>query len=446
MRDKIRVMKVMKFGGASIGQPERMHHVAKLISRSEQPAIVVLSALSGTTSMLNEISHGLEHNERSSAKKGVEALKTFYNNFIETLLETDEGRQNALNTIEEHYQLLNILVNVSYSPVLRKDILAQGEIISSKLFSAYLTEAGIEHRLLPAIAFMQLNAYNEPLVGNIRVRLMQLLNEHKAAKLFITQGNICLNSKGEIDSLRHGGSDHTAALVAAAINAEVCEIWTDIEGMQNSDAALVEATNAVEQLSFEEAAELAYFGAKMLHPASVWPAGHYDIPVKVLNILKPEAAGTSIAKGATAKGVKAIAARDGITAIRIQSSRMLLAYGFIKKVFDVFEKHHTPVDMVTTSEVAISLTIDNTKHLKKILFELEQVGTVEVEEEQTIVVIVGNDICADSAISKKVFEAIDDIPIRMFSYGGSRNNISLLVNAQHKQQMLQALNKGLFGL
>ncbi|HKP31505.1 MAG TPA: aspartate kinase, partial [Chitinophagaceae bacterium] len=341
---------------------------------------------------------------------------------------------------------LNIILKISFSQALNKDILAQGELLSTKLFSVYLEEKGIDHLLLPALEFMTIDAYDEPQIGSIKVKLTQLLKQHSSKKLFITQGYICRNSRGEVDNLKRGGSDYSASLIAAAIQAQVCEIWTDIDGMHNNDPRVVNKTVAIEQLSFDEAAELAYFGAKILHPASIWPAQFYKVPVKLLNTMQPEAKGTLITQDAGSVGVKAVAAKDGILAIKIKSSRMLLAYGFLRKVFEVFEKYRTSIDMITTSEVAVSVTIDNANHLKDIIKELEPFGSVEIDENETIVSIVGNEIAKTPDVLSRLFEAIREVPVRMVSYGGSPHNISLLVPSSHKTKTLQLLNKGLFNL
>jgi aspartate kinase len=439
-------MKVMKFGGTSVGKPQRMHQVADLITRDDEPKIVVLSALSGTTNALVEISNGLATRDRNLSKHAIDKLEQHYKQFILDLLKTEEAQQKALKIIAEHFEFLNIILKISFSEALNKDILAQGELMSTKLFSVYLSEVGIEHELLPALEFMQIDAYEEPLIGNIRVKLAQQIKHHQNKKIFITQGYICRNSKGEVDNLKRGGSDYSASLIAAAINADVCEIWTDIDGMHNNDPRVVDKTMAVEQMSFEEAAELAYFGAKILHPASIWPAQHYNIPVKLLNTMEPTAKGTLIVADAGSVGVKAVAAKDGIVAIKIKSSRMLLAYGFLRKVFEVFEKYRTSIDMITTSEVAVSLTIDNKENLPDIIQELQAFGTVEIDENQTIVSVVGNEIAETPQVMMRLFDALNNIPVRMVSYGGSRHNVSLLIPAEYKTTTLQVLNKGLFDL
>lgn len=436
----------MKFGGTSVGKPERMHHIVSLVTKETAPAIVVLSALSGTTNALVEIGEHLSKGDRNAARLCIDKLEAHYQAFVSELVKKKESLEKAKSIIAEHFEFLNIILKISFSEALSKDLLAQGELLSTKLFCTYLEEQNIDHALLPALEFMVIDSYDEPQVPVIRTKLSQLLQQHNGKKLFVTQGYICRNSRGEVDNLKRGGSDYSASLIAAAINASVCEIWTDIDGMHNNDPRVVKKTIPVEQMSFEEAAELAYFGAKILHPASIWPAQQFKIPVKLLNTMQPEAKGTLITEKAGSVGVKAVAAKDNIIAIRIKSSRMLLAYGFLRKIFEVFEKYRTPIDMITTSEVAVSLTIDNPAHLKEILKELEPFGTIELDEKQTIISVVGNEISKTNDMVKKLFGSIMNIPVRMVSYGGSPHNISLLVPAEYKTQILQQLNKGMFGL
>ncbi len=439
-------MKVMKFGGTSVGRPERMHHIVTLVTKETEPAIIVLSALSGTTNALVEIGDHIAKGDRTTAKQAIDKLEAHYNDFVTQLVKKPEAVAKAMAIVAEHFEFLNIILKISFSESLNKDILAQGELLSTKLFSTYLEEQGIDHVLLPALEFMTIDSYDEPQIGSIKVKLSQLLQQHTDKKLFVTQGYICRNARGEVDNLKRGGSDYTASLIAAAINATVCEIWTDIDGMHNNDPRIVKRTVPVEQMSFDEAAELAYFGAKILHPASIWPAQTYKVPVRLLNTMQPEAKGTIIEEKASTVGVKAVAAKDNITAIRIKSSRMLLAYGFLRKIFEVFEKYRTPIDMITTSEVAVSITIDHSIFLKEILKELEPFGTIEVDQNQTIISVVGNEISKTEDMVKKLFGSIMNIPVRMVSYGGSPHNISLLVPAEYKTQILQQLNKGMFGL
>ncbi|OIQ95997.1 lysine-sensitive aspartokinase 3 [mine drainage metagenome] len=439
-------MKVMKFGGTSVGKPERMHQVSQLITKDAEPTIVVLSALSGTTNALVEISNHLAQSDRLGAKESIDKLEAHYRKFVGELVKGEALQAKANAIVTEHFEFLNIILRISFSDALNKDILAQGELMSTKLFCIYLEEQGIDHLLLPALEFMSIDVNEEPAFASIQTKLNALLQHHSDKKLFITQGYICKNARGEVDNLKRGGSDYSASLIAAAVKASVCEIWTDIDGMHNNDPRIVDKTFAIEQLSFEEAAELAYFGAKILHPTCIWPAQQENVPVKLLNTMQPEAAGTTITKEAGSIGVKAVAAKDGIIAIKIKSSRMLLAYGFLRKVFEVFEKYKTSIDMVTTSEVAVSVTIDNDTYLNDIIRELEPFGTTEVDKNQTIISIVGNEIEATNDVMKKLFDAIAEIPVRMVCYGGSYHNVTLLVDGQYKTKTLQLLNKGLFGL
>ena len=439
-------MKIMKFGGTSVGKPERMHQVSQLITKDSEPTIVVLSALSGTTNSLVGISDALAKLDKQGAVTIIDTLEKHYRSFILDLLKTEELRARANSIIDEHFEFLKITQRISLSDALNKDILAQGELMSTKLFSLYLEQEKIEHALIPALEFMRLDVNEEPDLNVIREKLQTVLAAHPTKKLFITQGYICRNAKGEVDNLKRGGSDYTASLIAAAVKASVCEIWTDIDGMHNNDPRVVDKTVAIEQLSFDEAAELAYFGAKILHPTCIWPAQQENIPVKLLNTMQPSAAGTVIKKEAGTVGVKAVAAKDGIIAVKIKSSRMLLAYGFLRKIFEVFEKYKTPIDMITTSEVAVSVTIDSDLHLAEIIEELSKIASVEIEKDQTIVSIVGNEIAQTDAVLKKLFDAINEVPVTMVSYGGSHHNISILIDAASKKQTLQLLNKGLFGL
>jgi aspartate kinase len=406
----------------------------------------VLSALSGTTNTLVDISNSLSAGNKTEAKQKIDTLEAHYHAFVLDLLKTEAliAKGNAI--VKEHFEFLNIITKISFSDALNKDILAQGELMSTKLFCCYLEQQGQDHLLLPALDFMVLDQNEEPSLPLIRSKLNALLAAHTDKKIFITQGYICKNVRGEVDNLKRGGSDYTASLVAAACNASVCEIWTDIDGMHNNDPRIVNKTVAIEQLSFDEAAELAYFGAKILHPTCIWPAQQENVPVKLLNTMQPDAPGTVITKEAGSEGIKAVAAKDGIIAIKIKSSRMLLAYGFLRKVFEVFEKYKTSIDMITTSEVAVSVTIDNDVYLANIVKELEPFGTVEVEKEQSIVSIVGNHIAHTDSVLKKLFNAIDEVPVTMVSYGGSAHNISLLVPTADRTKTLQLINSGLFGL
>lgn len=436
----------MKFGGTSVGKPERMKEVSRLITADQESKIVVLSALSGTTNKLVEISKHLAERNKAKAKAEIDNMEAHYIQFINDLLHEEVTLNKAKEILREHIDFLNIATRISFSEALNKDILAQGELLSTKLFSCYLEENKIKHHLLSALDFMSIDANDEPHITTIREKLFPILAAHSENQIYVTQGYICLNSKGEIDNLKRGGSDYSASLIAAAVQASVCEIWTDIDGMHNNDPRIVKTTRPVEQLSFDEAAELAYFGAKILHPASIWPAQQEHLPVKLLNTMAPHAKGTLITKSAASQGVKAVAAKDGIIAISIKSSRMLLAYGFLRSIFSIFEKYRTPIDMITTSEVAVSMTIDQANALDQIIAELEELGTVSVVMDQTIISIVGHNLAQTPNLLQEIFAGISHIPVSMVSYGGSPHNISILVPAAQKNETLQALNKRLFGL
>jgi aspartate kinase len=434
----------MKFGGTSVGRPERMYQVKDLITRSTLPTIVVLSALSGTTNALVGIGEALAAADKSLAKERIDALQAHYFNFYPELLKSPAARTKAEDILKEHFEFLNILLKISFNEAIQRDILAQGELLSTKLFHTLLEELEIPAVLLPALDFMSIDENSEPELGKISERLKAILAQYPDQQLFITQGYICKNHRNEVDNLKRGGSDYTASLVAAAVQASVCEIWTDIDGMHNNDPRVVDRTRPIAELSFDEAAELAYFGAKILHPASIWPAQLHNVPVRLLNTMDPAAAGTLIKAEVTETGVKAIAAKDGITAINIKSSRMLLAYGFLRRIFEVFESFKTPIDMITTSEVAVSVTIDDLSHLDQIVEELSRFGTVEVDSNQAIVCVVGNQVAETKGAIQSVMDSLVDIPVRMVSFGGSKHNVSILIDAKYKMQALKNLNEGVF--
>lgn len=434
----------MKFGGTSVGRPERMHQVKDLICSSSEPTLVVLSALSGTTNALVGIGEALAQGDKGLAKDRIEKLHAHYLEFYPALLTTSSAREKAEAILKEHFELLHILLKISFNEAIQRDILAQGELLSTKLFHALLEELGIPSVLLPALDFMSIDENSEPELGKISDKLKALLAKHPNQRLFITQGYICKNHRNEVDNLKRGGSDYTASLVAAALQASVCEIWTDIDGMHNNDPRIVDKTRPIAELSFDEAAELAYFGAKILHPASIWPAQLHNVPVRLLNTMDPMAPGTLIKAEVAETGVKAIAAKDGITAIKIKSSRMLLAYGFLRRIFEVFEAYKTPIDMITTSEVAVSVTIDDLSHLDQIVEELRNLGTVEVDHDQAIVCVVGNRVAETKGSIQSVMNSLIDIPVRMVSFGGSKHNVSILVDGKYKVEALRRLNEGVF--
>jgi aspartate kinase len=436
-------MKILKFGGTSVGSPERMTKLLDIINPAEEQ-IVVLSAVSGTTNSLVEISGKLLKEDKQTALTLINALHQKYNEFVIELLPEGDFRQQGQEVVDYHFGFLASLVNDIFTPIEEKVVLAQGELLSTTLYHIYLKSIGVASVLLPALDFMKIDEDNEPDIAFTTKHLTPLLEQHKGNTLFITQGFICRNSFGEVDNLRRGGSDYTASLLGAAIMAEEVQIWTDIDGMHNNDPRIVKGTKPISHLSFDEAAELAYFGAKILHPQSVFPAQKYKIPVRLLNTMEPKALGTLISANSEKGKIKSIAAKDGITAIKIQSSRMLLAYGFLRKVFEIFERYKTPIDMITTSEVAVSLTIDFTDNLDEIVKELHAFGTVELDKDQSIVCVVGDFGAEKHGYASRVLDALKHIPIRMISYGGSNYNISLLINTGDKTEALRSLHNRLF--
>jgi len=439
-------MKILKFGGTSVGKPSRMHQVANIVTSQKGAKIVVLSALSGTTNTLVKIGEQLDKGKLDIAAVEIENLYQHYLAFQTDLVKEENSLAKSNYVINEHFSFMRSLLKVSFNELYTKELLAQGELMSTKLFSIYLEEIGFRNVLLPALEFMAINDNDEPDMDLIKSRLNKLLSDSNSNDLFITQGYICLNAQQKIDNLKRGGSDYTASLIGAAIKAEKVEIWTDIDGMHNNDPRVVEKTKPVADLSFDEASELAYFGAKILHPSSILPAKQYNVPVQLKNTMDPEAIGTLISAEEKTKKIKAIAAKDGITAIKIKSTRMLLAYGFLSKVFEVFEKYKTPIDMITTSEVAVSVTIDDDTHLSSIVEDLMNFGAVTIDEVQSIICMVGNDVVEEKGIIKKIFDALKDIPVRMISYGGSKYNVSVLIESKFKNQALIALNQGIFDL
>jgi aspartate kinase len=436
-------MKILKFGGTSVGSPERMTKLLDIINPAEKQ-IVVLSAVSGTTNSLVEISSKLLKEDKESALNLINALKNSYYNFVAELLPSAEFKDQGLEVIDYHFGFLANLANDIFTPIEEKVVLAQGELISTTLYHLYLKSIGVPSVLLPALDFMKIDEDHEPDIPYTTAHLQPLLDQHADNNLFITQGFICRNSFGEVDNLRRGGSDYTASLLGAAILAEEVQIWTDIDGMHNNDPRVVKGTKPIARLSFDEAAELAYFGAKILHPQSVFPAQRYKIPVRLLNTMEPKAAGTLIAAESERGKIKSIAAKDGITAIKIQSSRMLLAYGFLRRVFEIFERYKTPIDMITTSEVAVSLTIDFTDNLDSIVEELHAFGSVELDKDQSIVCVVGDFRAEKHGFASRVLDSLKHIPVRMISYGGSSYNISVLINTDDKTEALRSLHNRLF--
>ena len=437
-------MNILKFGGTSVGTADRMKALVKLISSPDRK-IVVLSAMSGTTNALLEICNTLYQKDSHKANELINKLEAIYINEVDNLFNSPEFKTKGNDLIKNHFNYLRSFTLDMFTVNEEKAILAQGELLSTALFYFHLQEINIPSALLPALNFMRIDENDEPQLAYIEKNIEVELSRYPNINLFITQGYICRNAFGEIDNLKRGGSDYTASIIGAAIKANEVQIWTDIDGMHNNDPRVVSKTHPIHELSFDEAAELAYFGAKILHPTCILPAQKRNIPVLLKNTMQPDARGTRISNIDATEGLKAVAAKDGICAINIKSDRMLLAHGFLRAVFEIFERYKTSIDMITTSEIAVSLTIDNTKHLKEITKELEEFANVEIEQEQSIICIVGNLPKDKAGYGFKVLESLKDIPLRMVSYGGSSNNISVLVNSIHKKDALVALNKGLFG-
>ncbi len=437
-------MKVMKFGGTSVGSPQRMKEVVKLITDNDKK-IVVLSAMSGTTNSLVEISDYLYKKNPEGANENINILEAKYRQHVEELYSTDEYKQKTLEFIKKEFDYLRSFTKGIFTMFEEKIIVGQGEILSTNMVTNYLLEQGYNAALIPALEFMRTDKNGEPDLEYIREKIKIQLDATPNKDIYITQGFICRNAYGEVDNLQRGGSDYTASLVGAAVSASEIQIWTDIDGMHNNDPRFVENTSPVSHLHFEEAAELAYFGAKILHPTCIQPAKFAGIPVKLLNTLDPTAPGTVISNKTEKNKIKAVAAKDNIIAINITSSRMLLAYGFLRKVFEIFETYKTSIDMICTSEVGVSVSIDDKTNLTQILNELKKFGTVKVDEDMCIVCVVGDLNWRNVGFETIATDAMKDIPVRMISYGGSNNNISFLISSEDKKRALQSLSKQLFG-
>ncbi len=433
----------MKFGGTSVGTPERMKALIPLISDDDRK-IVVLSALSGTTNSLVEITELLYADKIEEASVKNEELRSKYHGVVDDLYATDEFRKSGHELIDSHFEYIRNFTLRVFTRLQEKAILAQGELISTSLFQMLLQERKIRSVLLPALSFMRIDKDGEPDAFYIRENIRRELKKYASEKIIITQGYICRNAYGEVDNLKRGGSDFTASLIGAALKVSEIQIWTDINGFHNNDPRFVENTEVLRELSFDEAAELAYFGAKILHPYSVNPAREKNIPVRLKNTMEPEDQGTLITSECKLQDYKAVAAKDGISALRIKSARMLMAYGFLRKVFEIFEAYRTPIDMITTSEVSVSITIDNPQYLNEIAKDLRELGSVEVEENLSIVCIVGDFRTERTGSAPEIFEALNTIPLKMISYGGSPNSLSLLIDTKNKTKALQLLSEHLF--
>ena len=437
-------MKVMKFGGTSVGSAQRMKDVCRLITQDGTPNMIVLSAMSGTTNTLVEISDYLYKKNPEGANNVINQLEQKYRQHVDELYATEEYKQKTLDFLKDEFDYLRSFTKILFTSFEEKVVLAQGEVISTNMVTNYLKECGVKTILLSALDFMRTDKYSEPDFNYINEKINELLAANPGYQIYITQGFICRNAYGEVDNLQRGGSDYTACLIGAAIKSEEIQIWTDIDGMHNNDPRIVDKTAPVRQLHFEEAAELAYFGAKILHPTCIQPAKYANIPVRLLNTMDPHAPGTLISNDTEKGKIKAVAAKDNITAIKIKSSRMLLAHGFLRKVFEIFESYQTSIDMICTSEVGVSVTIDNTKHLNEILDDLKKYGTVTVDKEMCIICVVGDLEWENVGFEAKALDAMRDIPVRMISFGGSNYNISFLIRECDKKTALQSLSDMLF--
>ena len=436
-------MKVLKFGGTSVGSPQRMKEVAKLFNDGEKK-IVVLSAMSGTTNSLVEISDYLYKKNPDGANEVINALEAKYKRHINELYSTEEYKNKTLALVKDIFNGIRSFTKDIFTLFEEKVILAQGELISTNMVTNYLLEQGVNVVLLPALDFMRTDKNAEPDLVYIKNKLGAQLEKQPDADIYITQGYICRNAYGEVDNLQRGGSDYSASLIGAAVNASEIQIWTDIDGMHDNDPRIVDKTSPVRQLHFEEAAELAYFGAKILHPTCIQPAKYANIPVRLLNTMEPTAPGTLISNDTELGKIKAVAAKDNITAIQIKSGRMLLAYGFLRKVFEIFESYQTSIDMICTSEVGVSVSIDDTKHLNEIVNDLKKYGTVHVDHDMCIICVVGDLRWENVGFEAKALDAMREIPVRMISFGGSDYNISFLVSKDDKKRALQSLSDHLF--
>ncbi len=437
------IEKILKFGGTSVGNPERIKALIPLISDKEKK-VVVLSAISGTTNSLIEITDLLYEGNVEGASSKIEALRAKYHKVVEELYETDQFRKTGNELIDSHFDYINNFTLRVFTKLQEKAIVAQGELMSTSLLHQLLQEKNIKSSLISALNFMRIDKDGEPDYFYISENIARELKKHGSDTIIITQGFICRNVYGEIDNLKRGGSDYSASIIGAVLKVKEIQIWSDISGFHNNDPRFVEGTKVIRELSFDEAAELAYFGAKILHPSSVNPAREKNIPVRLKNTMEPEDEGTLITSSSTLLDYKAVAAKDGISVLRIRSDRMLMAYGFLRKVFEIFESYRTPIDMITTSEVAVSLTIDNAQFLKEIAKDLRELGTVEVEEYQTIICIVGDFRTERTGSAPEIFEALNTIPLKMISYGGSPNSLSLLIDTANKTNALRQLSKHLF--
>jgi len=436
-------MKILKFGSASIATADKMKNVANIIMDGRNN-IIVLSSMRGTAEALAEISDYLYKKNQEGAIEIINRLEKTYRELIQSLYSEDNTKVKAEEIVSAKFDYIRTYTKDLFTLFEERVVMAQGELLSSELFHLYLTERGVNVILLPALDFMRTDKNSSPDPVYIKDKLTALLNAAEGTDLYITQGYVCRNAYGEIDDLRKGGSDYTASLIGVAVGADEIQIWADVDVMQNNDPRYVVGTRAISQLNFDEAAELAYFGTKILHPSSILPAKLADIPVSLKNIEQPNASGTLISNETEARAIKAVAAKDNITAIKIKSGRMLLAHGFLRRVTEVFENYQTSIDMLATSEIGLSLTIDDDRNLQLILDDLKKYGTVSVDADMVIISVIGDLESEDTSFAANILNAVKGISIRMISYGGSKYNFSFLIARKDKERALQILNDKLF--
>lgn len=436
-------MKVLKFGSAAIGSVDKIQAVASIVEK-EKNNIIVLSSIKGTAETLAEISKYLYNKNQEGAFELINQLDDTYTSLISDLFETEEYRVKALKFIRWRIDYIRSFSKDLFTLFEERIVMSQGELISTDIFSFYFSERGTKAITIPALDFVRTDKNSVPDQDFLKEQLGPLLNVSEDVDLFMTQGYICRNVYGEIDDLRKGGSDYTASLIGSSLKLEEIQIWADVDVMQNNDSRYIKGTKAIRKLNFDEAAELTYFGEKILHPSSILPAKIANVPVRLKNTMNPDAEGTLISNDTDPGVIKAVAAKEGITVIQVRSAKMLLAHGFLRRILEVFDDYQTPIDMLTTSEVGVSITIDDARRLRDITDDLKKYGTVSVDEDMAIVCVIGDLNWLNIGFESQIADALKDIPIRMISYGGSNYNMSFLVRKKDKEKSLNLLNNKLF--
>lgn len=433
----------MKFGGTSVGTAERIKHVATLIQDGERN-IVVISAMGSTTNVLVDIANCFYHKEPDEAKHILEQMRQGYAAEIDKLYDKPETKEKAQALIDSCLDTVWSFAKGPFTMFDEKTIVAQGELMSAGMVAFYLEEQGVPAVHLPALDFMRITKDSEPDMEYIEHKLQMRLDPYPETLIFITEGFICRNAFGEIDNLLRGGSDYSASIIGAAIHAREIQIWTDIDGLHNNDPRFVRHTVPVRQLNFDEAAKLAHFGAKILHPECIEPAKRYNIPVRLLNTFTPDAPGTLISNFAEKGRIKAVAAKDGIIYIKILSMRVYPNPEFLNRVFDSFARYRVPVDLISTSEASVSVAVEENKCPMDAIHAIERFALIQIDRGMVIVCVVGDLEWQNIGFEARIINALKDIPIRMISYGGSSSNVSLVLRASDKVRALEALNSRVF--